>query len=883
MALELRSLERAARRLRLAQRVQVSPTIVIGLGGSGTYTARRLKRLMEQRYGLPPLVRFLYIDCDQRAFATEPSLADVKEEEKVTLHLSNPEQILRDAIQGIGRYGLMRDWLPDELRYDVRILRNAEGAGGIRPVGRFAFFANLDNFVQRFQFALNGALAIEQELATLLGDLGGQVEVNTNQMRLYIVGSLCGGTGSSLFLDVAVLARHFIRQQAPNASPSITGIFYLPSVFQNESAVRNQPDFFDLICANAYAGLMELEYFCDSNQLQSQPFTFRYPHIGTITVNSAVYDEDFVVEAFTPDGRCLLSKGEVFEMVARSLLVDIGSPAGAYIRSANANIVTVLTMEPCPVTKKRRTIHSLGTTSVAFPVWEMLKYSALKILHKFLSDKVLGSKLSDKELESEINGFLQAHRLDERGERNDLLEALLSREDGEQVTYSPPRTREELEEEAGGGEVRQAQFVANWVENELNRVSTQVILEARRTVEGRKVKVLRDAIDALASKLENLTRAKGLSAAENFIAELIHLFESVRDELVSEQQKYETEQRPSLQNTINNQVSFLRSLQGLWGSIRALGRADEHAMDVALRALREYGKAEIMGIARQAAMELIGSEHLIEGYPSLLNCLRDWQQQIEKAIVKVKDLVQICTKELSARYQKTPTGSNYIIEQWVVSPSEFDEWLEKLGTLNYDESALWQAMGKGWQDWLKTLTARPEELLDKLAANLADNLVDKFKGWDILRVIEEKRKTDEGQRVDAILKTMAQVCQPFWSAPRHAPGGVAYQTFMAFTIPIGAEPSSEEDERYQEIRRTLRDLAQNFGYHPELVHSGFPFALEMVVRVYGARAFYLTSTSMLRQQYDKFKPRNEFQLLHLDRRFLDLIPTLHEHETGDEG
>ncbi|MCS7264576.1 MAG: tubulin-like doman-containing protein [Armatimonadetes bacterium] len=241
MSLELRSLEKAAGQLRLAQSVQVSPTIVIGLGGSGTYTVRRLKRLMELRYGLLPLVQFLYIDCDQKAFAPEPELANVQDSERVSLLLQNPEQILDYARKGIGEFEAMRDWLPDSL--SVSILRNAIGAGGIRPVGRFAFFANLSEFEQRFRATLTSALAIEQQLATQSREFAGKVTVDTNQLRLYIVGSLCGGTGSSLFLDVAVLARHIIRGQAPNASPSIIGIFYLSSVFQNEPGLRTDRAF----------------------------------------------------------------------------------------------------------------------------------------------------------------------------------------------------------------------------------------------------------------------------------------------------------------------------------------------------------------------------------------------------------------------------------------------------------------------------------------------------------------------------------------------------------------------------------------------------------------------------------------------------------------
>lgn len=867
----LKALEKAAAQLRLAQTVQLSPTIVIGLGGSGTYTARRLKRLMELRYGLPPLIQFLYLDCDQNAFASKPELAEVMEEE-VSLSIQNPEQILEDARRGVGTYEPMRDWLPDGLR--VSILRNAIGAGGIRPVGRFAFFSQLPSFQQKFQGALRNAQAIEQQLETLLGERAGSIKIDPNQLRLYVVGSLCGGTGSSLFLDVAILVRHFIRQQAPNATPSVIGIFYLPSVFQNVPTLRTDLAFFNIILANAYAALMELEYFCDAETLRKNPLTFRYPHIGEITVSDAVYDEDFVVESFTPDGNRLLRAEEVFEMVARSLLADIGSPVGAQIRTADANIRTVLTMEPCPVTKKRRVIHGLGATSVALPVTELLERGALRIVKEFLADRLLGNPLPAAELDAEINSFLQTNRLDERGERNDLLEALLTAGE-EKFTYSRRRTREELEKEAGGSEVQQAQYVANWVENELNRIRTEVVPEADRIVRDRKLQVLQSAVGAISGKLQSLAKEKGLRAARSFLEQLIVVFESVQKELTNEQNEHETNVRPSLENQIANQVAFLRSLQGLWGSIKALGRVDEQAMETALNALEELGKKEVLAVARQHALELLGSETPIDGQPSLLKRLKDWLQQIDLAIAKAERVKKECDSKLSTRFQVTPTGSTYTLEQWVISPSEFDHWLERLGIKIDDASvnAMWQALGENWEQQLKTLNESSEtNLLERLASSLADSLQRKLQGLNIMDVIEEKRRTDEKQRLDVIMGTMIRVCQPFWSAPKNPPGGTVYQFFSAFTVPI----ESQDDPRFREIQSLAEDLTRQYGYQPQFVHNGYPFAIDMVVRVYGARGFYLTSTEEMRNKYEqKRQDPQTAAMLHLDKRFLDLLPKLH--------
>jgi predicted metal-dependent hydrolase len=618
----------------------------------------------------------------------------VQDNEKIALFIRNPWKILQEVRQGIGEdRAKWQDWLPEQL--DVGILHYAIGARGIRPVGRFALFASLREVWERLTSALRDILAIEQQLRTTLGDQAERVTVHYSEPRIYIIGSLCGGTGSSLFLDIAVLVRHCLRQNAPDAQPSIVGVFFLPSVFANEPTLRSNIAFLSVLQSNGYAALKELEHFCDGTALQSQPFTFRYPLIGDVTVNAPIYDEAFVVEDGTPDGRNLNRKEEVFEMVARSLLVDIGSPFGSRLRSARANFETVLQMDHCPQTGKVRLIHSLGMTSVAVPIAEIVKRGALQRLRQFLNDHALGQGLSADELKGEVDGFLQANQLEERGNRNDLLERLLTR-DGEVLNYTLPRTREELEREAGGDELQQAHYVATWIEQEMNRLRTQLLKEAQRLVEENKIAVLRDATTKIAERLMGLIRRKGLRAARQFVGELYLVFQNVCDELRREQDEYDRNIKGALENAIANHVAFLRGLQGLWGWLRALGRVDEQAMDEALRRLQDYGNAELLSVARNAALELLGS--------SLLRKLEEWEQALEQAIRKLNELERQCGEGLHTRLPSKPTGSTsnseYVLERWVIQPSEFDAYLQDiaLDPATYRD-ALWQKLGATLKAW----------------------------------------------------------------------------------------------------------------------------------------------------------------------------------------
>jgi hypothetical protein len=274
-----------------------------------------------------------------------------------------------------------------------------------------------------------------------------------------------------------------------------------------------------------------------------------------------------------------------------------------------------------------------------------------------------------------------------------LLERLLKR-DGEVLTYTLPRTREELEREAGGSELQQAHYVADWIEQEMNRLRTQLLSEAQRLVRENKIAVLKDATTAIAKRLLDLIQQKGLRAARQFVGELSRVFQTVRDELVDEQREYDQNIKGALENAIANRVASLRGLQGLWGSLIALWRADEQAMDEALRCLQEYGNAELLSVAHKAALELLGSDQPIRGQLSLLRQLKEWEQALEQAIGKLTELERRCGEGLHTRLSSTPIGSTYVLEQWVIQPSEFDDYLKDiaLDPATYRD-ALWQELG----------------------------------------------------------------------------------------------------------------------------------------------------------------------------------------------
>lgn len=234
------------------------PALVVGLGGTGQWVLTWLKRdLMLSNNGvLPKNVRLLSIDtCTQLEAGTKRVTSEGKEEEGVALgnisldagefiYLggdSRPlaERVKKGGLAQIGRWYKAQTWL-DTQPPTAFILD--EGAGRIRQFGRMAIFKDLlgqeaeSKLWQACHSALEGVRNAVSE---------------KRRLEIIVVGSFAGGTGSGMFLDVALVLRMIATQ---NKIPHLLrGFFALPNVF------TNNPD--ENMRARTFAAWRELNRF----------------------------------------------------------------------------------------------------------------------------------------------------------------------------------------------------------------------------------------------------------------------------------------------------------------------------------------------------------------------------------------------------------------------------------------------------------------------------------------------------------------------------------------------------------------------------------------------------------------------------------------------
>jgi hypothetical protein len=230
----------------------ISKSIVIGLGGTGHKIVLDVRKRLVEKYGtldVIPIVSFIQVDTDGAVLAR-----NVNYSEEVNLRRS---EIIHATVAGVENlknrlndYPHLRSWLkPAALTGDIY-----QGAGAIRAQGRLAYFWNYAEFTRRLAEAYRQVTKDESiSSANRKGLVVGE------GVTVYIVGSLLGGTGSGVFLDIAYTVRDQLRG---NPNLEIVGIFSIPP---NSQAVPadNRP--------NAYASLLELNHFTDpSTEFEAQ-------------------------------------------------------------------------------------------------------------------------------------------------------------------------------------------------------------------------------------------------------------------------------------------------------------------------------------------------------------------------------------------------------------------------------------------------------------------------------------------------------------------------------------------------------------------------------------------------------------------------------------
>src|SRR5512133_3955984 len=346
----------------------IYPTLVIGLGGSGTDVARYVKRRFLRVWGagegseadeLPAVMQVLAVD-------TEP-LVNPADEEPLYSH----------EYAFLGRFDATRlvqnrhshapylDWWGwDEGDLPLGYIHN--GARQLRPIGRLAFFRNYVTFKTLMVDKLR---AMRQQAAIQEAEEKG-FPVAAGHRLIYIITSICGGTGAGMFLDVA----HRVRQEV-GSNADIIGIFLMPSTLEKEIRSDLQQR---RIQANAYAALKELNYFHET-----QDFSAYYPgeEEPLPTTKYRAFTRVFLVERTNVDGRTLSSKRQAEQMIAHWIHLMSLSHMNKRILGLDVNVTEERTSDLGDERHHYLSYSSFSTSALVMPQAALWRYFMSVVTH----------------------------------------------------------------------------------------------------------------------------------------------------------------------------------------------------------------------------------------------------------------------------------------------------------------------------------------------------------------------------------------------------------------------------------------------------------------------------------------------------------------------
>jgi hypothetical protein len=436
--------------------------LVIGLGGAGIQTISRIRSSVQG--GRPDAaavdaVRFLGIDAVRIADQHPPIPPDYHLKPQEFVNLTQLGFDPHESLRTRGHGGGVPWWDPAYLppRGD-----QTQGLRRSRMLGHLAWTEARELVGDAIYQAISDAVQLDPSF-TERGQAG---QGDAYRLKIFVVGSAVGGTGSSGFLEVI----NQIWQRCPaHIVPEIRAFLYLPGVFYGalEGSADRETER-RAHRSNAFAFFRELDHFVRHTSELPRVLDPTGLHEPRDLIDGDLLEQVFLVDNVIQGvgqlGRVTDAYAAVAETIYHLLMTDLGRPL------AGAGAVNATVLRSVDQFGKRRIYSGLGVARVVYPAVTYERH-----VRYLFADTLLRSGL----LWNDPVAIAQLVHEDPN------LEGFLASLD--EVLLSPPG--------AGQAEVSQYRGIAGDAAETLSETPT--VAEAarlRRTVERREA----DAVQALA-------------------------------------------------------------------------------------------------------------------------------------------------------------------------------------------------------------------------------------------------------------------------------------------------------------------------------------------------------------------------------------------------
>lgn len=355
----------------------LAPTLIVGLGGTGSDIIGRVSRQVSEAQA--ESIRFVVFDTDvnelRQIRQDNGKIRTIQTSSRITVG----EYLARDA-------NARENWFPVNDILNKKVI--SEGAGQVRAISRLAMDAALKE---------GNIEELHKSIAELNRLAGEQLE---QALRVIIVSSLAGGTGSGLILPVALYIRNYVTTKFKQNANIIRGFFILPEVFYE--VITSQQERNNLRC-NAYAALRELDAFMMKGDgalpERYKGLKFEIPRVGTEEYdeyNVSPYDFCFLFDGQNKDGKKLSSFEEYKDHAAKCIFAQSIGPMNKRSNSSEDNVIRLLAE-----TGGRSRYCGAGSALLVYPFQDIKEYLSLQWLKESVSNQWLVFDQEYKKLKEE--------------------------------------------------------------------------------------------------------------------------------------------------------------------------------------------------------------------------------------------------------------------------------------------------------------------------------------------------------------------------------------------------------------------------------------------------------------------------------------------------
>lgn len=558
--------------------MSIKPFIFIGVGGTGGKTLGVVRQTLKDslnRIGWtrpwPRGWQFLHIDVPANPDGQSEALPySLPRTQYVSLTDSkssyiNYDQAISQSLKRavpdeVQRYQAWDSWRPvPPTSVKINIVN---GAGQYRAIGRVCAvqkLAAVDKAVAKaFDLATNAEAA--PELLRIQQALGEQeVDITDGAPVVFVVGSLAGGSGSGMFLDVCDVLR-------AQGHSEINAVLFTPEVFEKENGFLEPgiaPNTF--MALNELANSMWTTAPADAPVSRDRLFSragVGYPvgHGGPSTVFLVGRRNGHVTFTNTWDVYKIVGRSLAELALDEKLTQDVVAYDVANAQAVAAGGMDGLELSSPNAVRDLAAFRSLGFSRMSvgrdfferYAADRIVRAAALRLLDGHLLRRQPGERSSDEELlnqaaEEAWPAFLRDSDLDEFEANNAITDVLNTEKDPEvlaAVAALRDKARKAIASQAVKGKVKELDARAQVAkEIELERKTPESILTMGEAAAGSNARRFQNGIHSTLATLVNATIAsQGLPVTAKLLQRLIERSRQAVDSLAKDVATFGTSQ-----------------------------------------------------------------------------------------------------------------------------------------------------------------------------------------------------------------------------------------------------------------------------------------------------------------------------------------------------